>query len=461
MFVQQQNKVNTKQQEIEKKKNTQQVQHQQLHQQQQQKAHNQAIVPIYNTPSTFPFATNINTFGPAMSACLLIKDENPRLIEWLAYHYHVLNLRYLIVAVDPDSLTSPASVLHRNRTYMDITQWSDPDYMNTTHLATRLQTKLQALSNSNAKELIQLHRDRQKTFLAQCNLYHQMYNRTWVVHVDVDEFITFNYVHDHEPKVDDYGGVNPVRQRLPLLGDMSVFEFMQHEREQKESPWKDKSCIGMVRVLFGSKLDTSSTNSTASIVNPQLQPGEHYDTLSYFYHEPLDKLGAYGKQKVIMDVSRIHPSLLQPSKISIHTPIMRPRHVCPVNYFTNKSYAESFLRVQHYIGSWEAYSSKLDVRRDAEIYFDRANVTSGPIYDVRSWRESFGRKMGEEVARELLEGVGVMEEQWKTVVKKNKEEENVRPSCALLFFRTFGDKELEEGVVKALKKNILEVNPTC
>lgn len=37
-----------------------------------------------------------------MSACLLVKDENNNLPEWIAYHYHNLPLRYLVVAVDPN-----------------------------------------------------------------------------------------------------------------------------------------------------------------------------------------------------------------------------------------------------------------------------------------------------------------------------------------------------------------------
>ncbi len=42
-----------------------------------------------------------------MAACLLIKDDNHLLIEWIAYHYLTLPLRYLVIAVDPDSFSSP------------------------------------------------------------------------------------------------------------------------------------------------------------------------------------------------------------------------------------------------------------------------------------------------------------------------------------------------------------------
>jgi hypothetical protein len=33
----------------------------------------------------------------AFSSCLLVMDDNHRLTEWLAYHYHVLPLRYMVV----------------------------------------------------------------------------------------------------------------------------------------------------------------------------------------------------------------------------------------------------------------------------------------------------------------------------------------------------------------------------
>jgi len=136
-------------------------------------------------------------FGPAMSACLLIKDENPRLIEWLAYHYTVVQLRYLVVAVDPESLTSPREViLQRWMDLMDIQIWEDERYMNQTQLTSRLARTLRAKSNNDMEEFVQLHRERQKTFLARCNLHHRANNRTWVMHIDVDEYISYNYVHE-------------------------------------------------------------------------------------------------------------------------------------------------------------------------------------------------------------------------------------------------------------------------
>lgn len=72
-----------------------------------------------------------------LSACLLINDENPRLPEWLAYHYTVLPLRTLILTIDPASRSSPTSILDRWMNNMnvddmlglDIIVWNETDYL--------------------------------------------------------------------------------------------------------------------------------------------------------------------------------------------------------------------------------------------------------------------------------------------------------------------------------------------
>ena len=46
---------------------------------------------------------------------MLVMDDNHRLTEWMAYHYHVLPLRYMIVAVDPRSKTSPTHIFNQWR----------------------------------------------------------------------------------------------------------------------------------------------------------------------------------------------------------------------------------------------------------------------------------------------------------------------------------------------------------
>jgi hypothetical protein len=84
------------------------------------------VIPMTSVPqkqnhdSAFPF-----------SACLIVKDDNRILPEWLAYHYTVLPLRHLIVAIDPLSATSPLLILNKFRELgMNIIVWEDKDYIN-------------------------------------------------------------------------------------------------------------------------------------------------------------------------------------------------------------------------------------------------------------------------------------------------------------------------------------------
>ena len=72
--------------------------------------------------------SNINK-ERGLAACLLVNDENPRLPEWLAYHYHILPLRALIITVDPSSRSSPIDILDRWKGMIDVTIWDERDYL--------------------------------------------------------------------------------------------------------------------------------------------------------------------------------------------------------------------------------------------------------------------------------------------------------------------------------------------
>lgn len=67
-----------------------------------------------------------------LSACLLVNDENPRLPEWIAYHYHILPLRSLTITVDPASRSSPKEILDRWQDMdmgLDVQLWDEDRYM--------------------------------------------------------------------------------------------------------------------------------------------------------------------------------------------------------------------------------------------------------------------------------------------------------------------------------------------
>mmetsp|Transcript_17195 Transcript_17195/g.42891 ORF Transcript_17195/g.42891 Transcript_17195/m.42891 type:complete len:393 (-) Transcript_17195:4035-5213(-) len=74
-----------------------------------------------------------NKASDSSGFCLLIKDDNDLLPEWIAYHYHVFNMRRLIVAVDPESKTTPLDVLEnwgpsKGNFNLNFTIWTDDDY---------------------------------------------------------------------------------------------------------------------------------------------------------------------------------------------------------------------------------------------------------------------------------------------------------------------------------------------
>jgi hypothetical protein len=94
----------------------------------------------------------------AFAACILIKDDNHWLIEWLAYHYHVMPLRYLIVAIDPDSKTSPIPILKRYKDSkrMSISIWDDAMFM-----PAKIHAKAGVFNNNTE---LMMHRVRQNNF---------------------------------------------------------------------------------------------------------------------------------------------------------------------------------------------------------------------------------------------------------------------------------------------------------
>ncbi|GFH50537.1 hypothetical protein CTEN210_07013 [Chaetoceros tenuissimus] len=123
--------------------------------------------------------------------CLLIKDENEKLPEWLAYHYLKLPLQYLVVRVDSESTTSPKYILDkfRNETGMDIVLWNDAHF--------RLEI------DTSTVDPIQQHRIRQRRFFSECMKHQKARGRKWLIMIDTDEYIANNVYGGHEPVLSD------------------------------------------------------------------------------------------------------------------------------------------------------------------------------------------------------------------------------------------------------------------
>jgi hypothetical protein len=212
-----------------------------------------------------PSAHEINKTEGAFSFCLLIKDDNDILNEWIAYHYHTLKLRTLIVAIDPSSKTTPQPLLEKWNTHFSLNYeiWDDSKYMPNWFLqkkynrvprmikwqdknASKWHEEGETLSQTKINTIIQEinnHRFRQSLFLQRCAKELQERNETWVTHIDTDEYIFLNPNLRHKQF--------KRKVRIPSsLQENSLFDLLQ---KLKYSNWPvNWPCISIPRVMYGS-----------------------------------------------------------------------------------------------------------------------------------------------------------------------------------------------------------------
>ena len=184
--------------------------HQDQHQDQDHNKHESNFIHSQSNPAT--------RWG--LGLCLLIKDDNELLPEFLAYHYHALQMRTLIVAVDPSSQTSPTHILQRFQNilpHLTIHRWKDhvfmpadfikedfskvPDFIqrnknNATHSfwhSPKFKPNNTEFEIQRALQNVNNHRFRQVKFAGECirHLYFHS-NRRWITHIDTDEFIVLH-----------------------------------------------------------------------------------------------------------------------------------------------------------------------------------------------------------------------------------------------------------------------------
>ncbi len=168
-------------------------------------------------------SSSLESYNATLSICLLTKDDNHILAEWLAYHYHVVNLRTLIVMVDPTSKKYPTELFEKFRNLLDIEilEWTDQDIMPKRLLNDegildpvkvmeyRMQylkpiknkwlreqvTKKYLPQNATEQEiqeamkLIGVHRYRQEYMATECVNHLFETGRSWVTVLDSDEYI--------------------------------------------------------------------------------------------------------------------------------------------------------------------------------------------------------------------------------------------------------------------------------
>mmetsp|Transcript_30876 Transcript_30876/g.46878 ORF Transcript_30876/g.46878 Transcript_30876/m.46878 type:complete len:886 (-) Transcript_30876:79-2736(-) len=307
-------------------------------------------------------------------ACLLVMDDNHFLIEWLAYHYLVLPLTHLIIAVDPASKTSPLHVLERWKGMIDIQVWND----------TTIDFKVPQHRIDEPKCLINWHRYRQVNFYQKCMKSHQAEGVVeWVMITDTDEFVRPNK--------------NSEIERGAILRNL------QNQSEHDNGT----ECIHMPRFSFAGKMKWS--RERPKLPKDVKIPQHKLLTMRYQYrshNETAKTTVALGKNLVNVKAVKDFP---RKAPISVH-------QVLPQCSVESDQDAPT---VHHYQGSEAQFYYRNDPRSENEDVklngfrtpykqrFSDASQKYDPI--ITPWLPKFVELVGGEKAVQLLAGVGNLE----------------------------------------------------
>lgn len=330
------------------------------------------------------------------SACLILKDDNDILPEFLAYHFHSVRLRRLVVAVDPHSETSPRPILERWNNYMNITVWEEKNYMPKEFMESyrtptkyRLKHNNKWTRNQTETRLVENHFYRQQVFLARCMEFLRQEGSTWVMHIDTDEYLTTSKLLREQPP----SHIDIVSAQEPGSVLTVLQQAVRHSYETVNYP-----CIPVIRILYGNK--ELPKQPSVEGFSPQ-----RFESLRWNYHASTNVIGSgtvNALGKFIIDVTAIPKrTLKEPVVLSIHRPF---GSFCSRSDDMDYSHvAEQPMAINHYLGSWEQYSRRADPRRTRTAYQEKALEANLHRDDgLKEWLSGFVASVGVDMARKLL-----------------------------------------------------------
>lgn len=320
------------------------------------------------------------------SICLITKDDLDILPEWIAYHYHAMELRHLVVAVDPSSKQSPTSIFDNFRSTLPdliIEEWADEYYLPEFFLnksygmvpnfiteGGKNGTFQQWIDEKHIRPVIQKdfvifnnHYYRQLRFVSQCTKHLLKHNRTYMSPLDSDEYIVINPLLNITTQQKDQQE-QPSPETWSQLRPNSVMRFLE-DRIQQRPQLMETGCLKMPRLLFGSVPDPSPDQ----IPNPDSKFNlSKFESLQWLYHAPWQDERNH-MQKVILDITKIPKNdteLLGDYAFSVHQPSMT---LCPPESYIGElnDTMRHPLVGNHYLGSWERYNTRQDKRRSSKV----------------------------------------------------------------------------------------------
>lgn len=368
-------------------------------------------------------------------------------------------LRYLIIAIDPESKTSPIPILKRwkDSKLMSVYIWDDSKFM-----PSKIRGNVQQYGNNT--ELLK-HRVRQNNFYFKCMKTFKQRGREWLMLIDTDEYIVTNY---------GSGLLKNLTEKLPITEPGNVLRFikfyqqvMQIQQQQQplqpqEESFNNETETSDVAVAddmkdtgnnnSSSEVTTPTTNQSACIYMPRFMFGTKESSKEIVQRfVPYSKTGLnasnFMTQRWIFRNPRrmhngknlIHLQLLP--EIKQYTSVHHVSSYCPdpdsmrlVNHVRN-----ALVRVHHYLGTQEQYFFRDDPRilegrtrtnttntthqgedpmahvdkhpktyhaRSLNRYMSLDKKSTFPDPVARAWIKGFLQTMGIEKAQSLLKGVG-------------------------------------------------------
>jgi len=368
------------------------------------------------------------TVGAArpLGACLMVKDDNDLLYEWLAYHFTTLvpatgHPFYVVIGSDIGSIQDPVNVLRQWKDISELRYWilQPDDFVNVHGNYSDLYGSPASTNDISPDERKKHHHHalihRQKGFLTACSQLLQRHGAGWTLYADTDEFLALQplTVDDSDLTIDGKGHRSitntsyQIRQKLAETVDdeKSILEILS---EIQDAGHID-SCYTIPRLLVGALENRTCPSEYGIDAIQQLAASQLSDrysymsTLRFFQHATKGDFARSKYGKVLMDLSRIGRDTLEQPPRNIHRPYAQ--HCGPAG---GAHFPDAFAFLMHYIGSWERYTSRTDERRNRQEWEERAFVDDGHALSaactskIPHWYPRFVQRVGQDTANALL-----------------------------------------------------------
>ena len=342
-------------------------------------------------------------------------DDHHFLIEWLAYHWHVLPLHRLIVAVDPRSRFSITSILdrYRSRKLMDITEWTQKDFMRDRDDDDHHH------DHHHKHDITKKFLKRQVVFYAKClqQLKREKGNNwSWTIFTDTDEYI-----------VPNFSAAPPVRVNLSSLETFdskttTIYNLLE-QVQQRESVRNNskmmmasETCIVLPRLRFGTRDSTVEEIQHLVPLNASWN-GMDFSTLRWRWRAqtqfgPNQPNRHNGPPKGMVNLQYLQDWMTQYDakgsvydRIDVHRPV---KALCD-EQFHFVSHRHATFVAHHYPGTLQQWTFRQDARnwtRNQNAYQGLAKRARKLDDSIRLWLASFVRTHGQSLAKFLLQGVG-------------------------------------------------------